>query len=50
MQLANAIPEPAAALLGLLDDPQAAIARTQLTPASPHMRRLGIELVLAKHA
>jgi len=49
MQLANAIPESAAALLGLLDDPQAAIASMQLTAASPIMRRLSIELVVAKH-
>jgi hypothetical protein len=47
MQLANASPEPpaAAACLGLLDDPQAAIARTQLRAASTIVRRLGIALL-----
>jgi hypothetical protein len=50
MQFANARPEPPAEAVGvdLLDDPQAAIARTQLTDASPVARRLAIDAVLAK--
>ena len=50
MQLANASPEPPAsdAGFGLLDDPQAAMARTQLRAASAIVRRLGIDVVVAK--
>jgi hypothetical protein len=50
MQLANASPEPpaAAAGFGLLDDPHAAIARTQLMAISANMKRLGIDVVVPK--
>jgi hypothetical protein len=49
MQLANASPEPPAeaAAFDLLDDPQAAIARTQLKHARPIAGRLAIDAVLA---
>jgi hypothetical protein len=49
MQLANASPEPPAEAAGfdLFNDPQAAIARTQLKDASPIARRLDIDAVLA---
>ncbi len=49
MQLAKAIGEPAAAApdLGLLDDPQAEIATTQLRYASAIVKRLGTEVVVA---
>jgi hypothetical protein len=49
MQLANATPEPpaAAASFGLLDDPHAATARTQLSAVSAVMKRLGIDVVVA---
>jgi hypothetical protein len=47
MQLANASPEPpaAAAGFGLLDEPQAPMATTQLTVASAIVRRLAIDVV-----
>jgi hypothetical protein len=50
MQLAKASPEPLAAdaAPGLLDDPQATMARTQLTHANAIVRRLGMDVVLAE--
>jgi hypothetical protein len=50
MQLENASREPpvAAAGFGLLDDPHAATARTQLMAISANMKRLGIDVVVPK--
>jgi hypothetical protein len=49
MQLAKASPEPAAAAgLGVLDDPQAEVARTEPKVATAIARRQGMDEVVAK--